>query len=280
MSFLRTNTTTSGYGPSGSKQELKLVSVKDGYELVDSSGKVAQSYTPTNLLASVEKGPPAHVDPAPLPPDEVKAMIAKLRAARVNAPMRGLGKLGKAREISTILNYTSSDTTTAATDYKGVQALTLTNSTEFTYFVQLWDEVIVDGGEYSLAVSIATNYTTNNGAVRGVVCFDPLDSSSLASLSNGMQHSQHIQILNPIVASNSSMLPMNKDGIIHFKWRTPSGSARTTANVNIFGHEWSSTADGGDIYGYLKHYIPSAGATGVLNLYFTWTLRCRFRCRT
>jgi hypothetical protein len=191
----------------------------------------------------------------------------------------------KQNEVRTILNYTNQFSTTAATDYKGVINLTLSDSTEWTSLAALWDEVIVDSGRLEFTITQTTNFTTNNGANRHVLCFDPLDASSLGSLSNGLQHSQHMtfswaQTTTGLSSAMTVPVPMNKNGVFVFHFRIPKGSARTAGSSAIFGHEWSSTGDASDVYGYLKWYLPTTGATGVQTVYWTWTLNCRFRART
>jgi len=213
--------------------------------------------------------------------EERRKMTLAARALRAMAPRVMSGK-GRQNEIKTILNYTNTFSTTAATDDKTVITLTLSNSTEWTSLIALWDEVIVDGGHFDFTSSVTTGFTTNNGALRAVVAFDPMDATSLGSLSNGMQHSQHLQFQSNNSAAVTTVSPVciSSKGYHRLRFKVPRGSVRSSGSSAIFGHEWSSTGDASDSYGYIKFYIPSTGATGVYTIYWTWTLNCRFRCRT
>jgi hypothetical protein len=209
--------------------------------------------------------------------------MALLRAARPAAPRMGRPNGGKNREFRTVLNYTSSFTTTAATDYVGVISIRPSNSSEYATLANIYDEIIVDGGRLDFSLSPVTTYTTNNGALRAVVAFDPIESAALSSLSNGLIHSQHFQFANAAALNGGTIqtpLATNAHGYFTFKWRTPKGVARSTSATAAFGHEWSSTSDTASDYGYLKWYIPVPGATGTSTGYWTWTLNVRYRART
>jgi hypothetical protein len=207
--------------------------------------------------------------------------------ALVRAAMRAGTRGAKAGEVSTILNFTGTFTTVAATDNTTVINLKPADSTEWASLANIWDEMIVDGGHFDFTVGITTNFTNYNGASRAVVCYDPLDSTALGSLSNGLQHQQHFQFGTPNTTAGTNILPVcvtkcyrNAQGVYRFMWKTPRAGARQASAAANFGHEWSSTNDTGDFYGFLKFYIPQSGATGLLTVYWTWTLNTRWRCRT
>jgi hypothetical protein len=224
---------------------------------------------------------PAHSDKEPTP-EERKAMAERAVIARqARGFVRGPGRSrGKASEVRTILNFTTSFTSVAATDNTTVISLTPSSSTEWAQFQNLWDEVIVDGGHIDFTYAVTTAYTTSNGATRAVCAFDPIDGVALGSLSNGLQHQQHLQFSTAAGQLLTFPTIASPKGYWHFKWKTPRGFCRTSGALAAFGHEWSSTSDAADIYGYLKFYIPQVGATGVYVVYYTWTLDVRFRCRT
>lgn len=222
-----------------------------------------------------------HVD-RPLTLDEksqkaFEAMRARQARGRVSTGKRG----GKSSEVRTILNFTGVTATSAGVDFAGVITLAVSNATEWSSFATIWDEVIVDGGHFDFTNATTTAYTTTSGANRAVVCYDPLDSAALSSLSNGLQHAQHLQF-----TGGAGLLPAfptvaSAKGYHSFRFKVPRGSARSNSgSPTVFGHDWSSTGDTGDSYGYIKFYVPSIGATGITSLYYTWTLNVRFRCRT
>lgn len=227
------------------------------------------------------RSPPVHVDKTPSEKEKVEKIAAArlVRASTARVSTRP-GARGKMNEIRSILNFTGSFATTAATDYANNLNINPSLSTEYTSFSNIWDEMIVDSGKLEWTCQATTTFTTNNGAARAVVCFDPLDATVLGSLSNGLQHSQHKQFVTSTAIYQTFPLPENKDGYWTFRWKTPKGVARTTNSSVVFGHEWCSTSDTTDVYGYLKWFIPTGGATGVWTVHYTWTLNCRFRCRT
>jgi len=214
------------------------------------------------------------------PPSKDEIKLAALIKQTRSAVPRGVGRgsKGKNNEIRTILNYTNTFVTVAASDNSTVLLLNPSSSTEFTTFASLWDEIIVDSGHIDFTCAITTNYTSANGQCRAVVAFDPVTAAALGSLSNGLQHSQHFQFQH----TNATTMPasLNKTGVYHFRWKTPRGTAREKSDATLFGHDWSPTAESNNIYGYLKWYIPSVGATGLSTVYYTTCLNCRFRCRS
>jgi hypothetical protein len=207
--------------------------------------------------------------------------MGRRAAARVNTRGKKNG------EVSTIINFTGTFTTVAATDNTTVINIKPADSTEWSSLTNIWDEMIVDGGHFDFTVGLTTNFTTTNGANRAVVCYDPLDSTALGSLSNGLQHQQHFQFGTACNIMGTNLLPVattrhykDATGVYRFRWKTPRANARQASAAANFGHEWSSTADTGDFYGFLKFYIPQGGNTGLWTVYWTWTLNTRWRCRT
>jgi hypothetical protein len=220
--------------------------------------------------------------------DLVKAASAvpAIRRMRAMGLFRAVGKAGsKGGEVKTILNLNSSFTTTAATNYSTVINVVPGSCIEYGQFQALFDEVIVDSGHIDFAVTNNVAFTTLNGLIRSCWCFDPADSTALTSLSAGLQHSQSFQFTTPVgtgaawqqVATHPE--PVNRNGYFRFSWKTPKGVARSVALTTLFGHEWDSTIDSNAVYGYLKPWIPTAGATGTWILDYSIHLNVRFRCR-
>jgi hypothetical protein len=235
-----------------------------------------------------EKIPVAHKD-TPLTEDERKAAALKAAEARqsrgmVRAPGRPGRGGGKMNEIKTIINYTDVFTTTAATDNAQVVLVRPSNGLEWSNLIAIWDECIVDSGHIDFTVSVSNSYTTDNGVHRAVVCFDPFTSTALSTLSQGLQHSQHLQFTttNAFASGTCAQTPqaVNQRGFWRFSWKTPRGQAISGNAPTYFGHMWSPTSDPSDNYGTLRFYIPQSGATGTQVIYYTWTLNMRFRCRS
>jgi hypothetical protein len=217
---------------------------------------------------------------------EADAMKKAFDLIRLNRPgIRTMGKggklAGKYNEIRTNINFVWGFNTVAATNYVSVLPIVPASSVEWTNFSGLWDEMIVDGGFWEFATTTITNFTSNTGAVRCGISFDPLVIGTLTSIENCMQHSQHMVFVGANAGTAITQpQAVSKNGCFKFKWRTPPGNARSTASTILYGHDWSSTADVNQVYGYLKPWIPTSGATGVVQYGGTVVLHCRFRSRT
>jgi len=201
-----------------------------------------------------------------------------LMGARASARGGG-GKRGKLEEIKFRLPFAFADTTAAGTTYTTVVSLTPSTSTEWTALTALYDECIVDGGEFHWTNGQVVTYTTTS-AVLWYVVFDPLASATLSSVANAEQHSQHHKWAYAPAMYVQNPTPVSRNGYTTFKWRTPKSAARTAGSSALFGHEWSSTSDASDAYGYLKFYCKSPGATGTTNFDGVIVLHMRFRSRT
>jgi hypothetical protein len=236
--------------------------------------KLILSRQARQIIAPVQEQPPEKEKSSP----ESEALQKAFNVIRASRPLT-LGKFN--RELPIRINFPAVFSTTAGAVYTTPFSIIPGVFNEYATLAALYDEVIVDGGVYEWTSTVTTNFTSNSGINRAVICFDPLLNTALATFSQGLQHMQHLQY-QACNSGNPITLPicMNKDGIMRFRWRTPRKNARTTSATTIFGHEWSSTADVNQIYGFLKWHIPVSGATGVITHDGTVTLDCRFRCRS
>ncbi len=156
----------------------------------------------------------------------------------------------------------------AGTPFTATFAIQPGLSSEFADVANLYDEIRVLGGiaHFVIRTNGATAYTTDTGVQACVLAYDPMDSTALGSVLNGLQHSQHLLFAPPQgpLGFTAAPLPMTANGLFHFKWSVPNRSARRTgsAGVNFGASDWSDTADNTATYGYFKPYIPSFGATG------------------
>lgn len=253
--------------PSVDGKRMMLVSVDDNYLSLDQ--------------APVDASSQAHVDKRPTDKERtetaLKAAAARQSVGRIGRPGRARGK---GDEIKALLNYTGTFSNVAATDNATVVKIQMSDSSEWASYIALYDEAIVDGGHIHFTQAVTTGYTSSNGATRAVVAYDPLDATALGSLSNGLIHQQHLEFSTAAGQFLTFPTIASRTGFWAFKWRTPRKSGRSSAQVTYFGHEWSSTSDAADLYGFLKWFIPQVGATGLYNVYYTWTLNVRFRNRT
>jgi len=215
--------------------------------------------------------------------------LLKLRAASTHLMSRSrvssVGKGGGKNPVIAIdLPISSTFATTAGADYAGVYNIQPSSSGEWASCAALYEQCIVDGGMIQFVQSITTNFTTVTGNVMAGVVMDPSNNGALASLNGTFQHSQkfNYQCANPNTPSLIAPgMGYGRGNIYAFKWKTPGRSARSVAaGTGLFGHEWSSTSDSSDVYGFLKHWIPLQGATGIITCAFTVTLHMRFRSRT
>jgi hypothetical protein len=215
-----------------------------------------------------------------------QAMILSVgQLSALTGRMRGPGKRrGKLEEFRVRLPIEYQVTTTANTTYTQPIVLTPSDSGEWTALAALYDEIIVDSGDvkFSVVQTAAGGTLTPN---LWVLAYDPISSAALGSLANGVQHSQHfVWGMSTAGAASVNLLSVptcvTKNGLFDFRWRTPKGTARLAATPAQFGHDWSSTGETGDIYGYLKPHFKAMGGSTV----FVWsaivTLHCRVRSRS
>jgi len=191
------------------------------------------------------------------------------------------GPRGKQEERSYRLPVFYSGTTTAATTYTTVIPMSPSDSTEFSAIQALYDELITDAIDVLFVFGTEVAFTTQAPAIWGIA-YDPISSAALSSTAGIVQHSQHKVWGMGTGTSAFETTPRCTNGDALFRWRivVPRGDARSTASTAIFGHSWSSTSDTGDIYGYLKPYWKSIGATGTIGFEMIVTYHVRVRCRT
>jgi len=183
------------------------------------------------------------------------------------------------------LYYQLSLTTIAGAAFTGTFAVSPSLSSEYADVANLYDEIIVDSGrmQFLHRNDLDTPYTTDTGVEAWVWAYDPLDSNSLSSTLNGMQHSQHFLFAPPTSGPGGfqgAPLAVNGSGLFSWSFHVPRSSARRTADAKVFGHDWSDTADTTAAYGYHKPYFASLGASGTVHMQCYITLHCRVRSRS
>jgi hypothetical protein len=189
------------------------------------------------------------------------------------------------KEVKITLWYELQAKTSAATPFTQTYAITPSLSSEYSDVANLYDEIIVDDGRMQFLVRNDSDvpYSSDTGIQAFVIAYDPLDSTALGSVLNGLQHSQHILFAPPVSGPNGfqgAPLPHTKSGLYDFKWRVPKGTATRAAVATSLGHQWSDTADTTQNYGFFKMYFPSLGASGNVQMEMYCSINCRVRCRS
>lgn len=216
--------------------------------------------------------------------EEKKARVGSL-VAPVFRPRSALMSLRVGKGRQEIQSYRLptfySGTTTAATTYTSVISLTPSDSTEYSAIAALFDEIIVDSYDIVWVLGTEVAFTTQAPVIWGWA-YDPISSAVISSTANIVQHTQHFIWGAGCETSAFQTTPqvMNKDGLFHWRVEVPKSGVRTQAGAAWFGHDWSSTSDTGDFYGFLKPYFKTLGATGVVGFEMIVTYNVRVRCRT
>jgi hypothetical protein len=160
-------------------------------------------------------------------------------------------------------------------------------SSEYASFTNLYDEIIVHGGEFDFRLSStggAPTFTT------GALAYDPTDTSTYGSVEGVLVGSQKY---GPFMALSSTGVagvlfdpePVNQTGFWKLKFRCPTGGSKiasaTAADQEIVTGMWASC--NGSVnpkWGFIKAYVAAAGATVVLTISGYLTMDCEFRSRT
>jgi len=196
---------------------------------------------------------------------------------------RGKGGKSQMQEIKIDLFYEWNVTTTVATNYTTVQAVSPSLSGEFASCAALYDEMICTGGQLDWHYGTNTPHTAPVAAT-WVIAYDPLESAALASVTNGYQHRCHQAIgmaVNNVYTTVFLHQPTpSRDGKHHFKFNIQKDTARNQAGAVIFSGQWSDTAGPSVDYGYIKPFFTSLGATGVMTVNLVLRMHCKFRSRS
>jgi len=189
---------------------------------------------------------------------------------------------GIAVTLPTSLDLAGSTNTTFTT----VQQCKPSDAPEFASLANVWDECIVDGFTYIFSSSC--NLTPGGAFANAqVIAWDPINSTALGSVVNGLQHQHHFLWNLPSCAAGASgpnvfpsPQPMTKNGFYTWKWKLPKGAgARSTQSATVYSGEWSDTSSTSTTYGYLKPYLPAlgSGVTVYVTGYLFYHLRFRSR---
>jgi hypothetical protein len=211
--------------------------------------------------------------------EDLKTSVSSTQPHVRSLTMQSVARGLKSRSLTIVLPLPYQFTTTAATTYNTVQSLDLTQISEFgSDLINLYDEVKIDRFRIQLSV-LPFGYTTSTNSHICGIAYDPTNSGAAGSVTNVAQHGQHLLFA---CQPGGSSIPqaVSRYGLINWQFAPPAGVMRSTAIVAVHGKsEWVSCSDANIIFGYLKPYFPSIGATGVMYfdsmIFFTLSFRCR-----
>jgi len=211
-----------------------------------------------------------------------------IRAGRTSMSGRPSGM--KLKPLKTRLSFSFSQNSAANTAQTAVVSLIPSNSSEFSAWAGLYDEIRSLGGMVEFnASSQATGVGQAFGStLLGGLAFDPLNSGTYGSVAALREASQStlfqlaVSSVNAQVGtSGSGQTIASKNGLMVFKFKTPKGlPAVNTAASTVVSGQWASTTDASDIAGYIKPYIPAQGTGIISSLYGVVTLDVEFRSRS
>ncbi len=204
----------------------------------------------------------------------------KAHLARWKAMPRAKG--GKSPEYPYTLVFNFSSTSGAAAAQAPVVDVRPGVTSEWAALIQLFDEVICDGGEVHFRSYMTS--TTNTNGVDMVMVYDPVIATALTSLNIGLEAFQHKGPLavagGPGTTGNLLAQPnaVTPTGFWKMRWKTPRGPSVSNTGGADFSGTWSSTSVTTSTYGHLKMYVeaPSVGTTSITGHF---KMFCRFRSR-
>ncbi len=157
-------------------------------------------------------------------------------------------------------------------------------SAEYSSIAQLYDEVIVHGGTVHMSL------TSSGGTpveVHWACVYDPEESSAYSTLTAALSASQKCGPLRACPTNYTGITmtqPTSKTGMITWKFKCPRGAQKTTAggatSDALCTGQWTSTAQSGNYYGFLKPFIEAMGTSVVANFSVFLCMHCEFRSRT
>jgi hypothetical protein len=153
---------------------------------------------------------------------------------------------------------------------------------EFSSCAALYDEVKVLSGEMTYLFRIKTASASAVTAAMGVMAYDPVNSATLSSVVNGMQHSQHQMVSlpnNDAIPGYCSVPAKSRDGYQHFRFRCPSGVQRVPGTAGVSTGTWTDTVTTTADYGYIKLYINAANGQ-TFSVRYVLSMLCEFRSRS
>ncbi len=198
------------------------------------------------------------------------------------------GKVGKLNPIKTRLVFNSVLTSAANTVLNTAVAVDPSQSTEWSSFVNIFDEAKVTGG--TVYFRITPGGAPANGTAEAILTYDPLDNSVYSSVDGALVASQHTGVLSVLplgssAATSGTPLPYTKTGNWTFRFKVPK-SPQKVANATAADQEnaagnWISTNKSiTPNFGWIKPFISIFGGTGTSVLDMHIVMEVSFRSRT
>lgn len=211
--------------------------------------------------------------------------VAAARPGRLFAPgsrsRYGAAK-GRFEAVRTILTVGASITCTAATAYTTVVNVRPGGTGEYTSWGSLYDEVKVNGGVLHYLVRTNTASASAGTAALGIWVYDPTQNSTLGSVENGLQHTQHQWMAlpqNDATPGLSVLCERGQGAMQHFRFKCPAGTQRVPGTAGVCTGQWCDTTTTTADWGYLKPYINAVSGQTYM---FTYSLELdvEFRSRS
>ncbi len=194
----------------------------------------------------------------------------------------GRGRKRKLNNLRTIMTVGASVDGAAATAYTTVINLRPGGTSEYASIGALYDEVKVHGARLTYVWRIKAASASAGTAAMGIIAYDPLQNSTLSSIENGVQHSQHQFVAlpqNDAVPGQTPVVACSRDSYQHFEMKCPTETQRVPGTAGVCTGQWCDTTTTTADWGYIKPYINAV--TGQ-TYYWTYTLAmdCEFRSRS
>jgi len=206
--------------------------------------------------------------PAPTKTSNESPAIMKLRSALAS----GGKSLPPITAWLTLYGGVNSGNGTALTQ---VQPLQPTSFNEWSDLAALYEECKVEMADVNFMV---TPIGTSPSSEIGGICYSPTVDSALSGADQAYEFSQS-DLFAVGIQGVTLPTPVTKTGLYRFQCTVPKGSVRSAGAADLFGSEWSATADASDAYGYLKWYVPALGAAASSNLKYVIKMKVHFRSR-
>lgn len=148
---------------------------------------------------------------------------------------------------------------------------------DWAQFAALYDEVRMISAESDFRLDLSAG-----GPCQAAVCYDPIDGTALASISNTITFAQNMGPFAIVVpaATGTAPVAVNRTGFWKFRYHMLKGTAKNILGPAVVsGSDWTCTTDPADIYGFHKTYVNAPGGVAVLTLTQIFRMHCEFRSR-
>jgi hypothetical protein len=208
-----------------------------------------------------------------------QAKILKQMKLQMAKGAKGKGGLSQVRTRLFINNSTVS--AAGGTIAVAIPIIIANDSEVSSYWVSLYDEAKLHGGEFHFRVQDAGNSLSRFGAIG----FDPTDNTTPGTLSEVLEHSRSMLFAAGFNPGNSTFsytvqpCATTRNGLYVFKWKVKNNEAVESQNRTYTGAWHSIQTTNPDTDGCLKLFVELAATTTCTVEYITM-LDVSFRSRT